>query len=59
MGFAVIHAVLIEKIELPQEQLTIIDPAYPPAGRRIWVLEQFEMGWRLACQQTIVIAPPM
>lgn len=59
MGFAVIHAVIVEKIELLQEQITIIDPAYPPAGRRTWALGQFQIGWRLARQQTIVIEPPM
>lgn len=57
LGLAVIHAVVVEEIDVEQGQITIIDPAYLPDGRRTWPLGLFQLGWKLAHNQTILIAP--
>lgn len=55
LGLAVIHAVIVEEIDVQQGQITIIDPAYSPDGRRMWPLGLFQIGWKLARNQTILI----
>lgn len=56
LGLAIIHAVIVEEIDVEQEQIIVIDPAYSPDGRRIWPLGLFQLGWKLARNQTILIA---
>jgi hypothetical protein len=56
LGLAIIHAVVVEEINIEQGQITIIDPAYSPDGRRTWTLGLFQLGWKLARNQTILIA---
>ena len=56
LGLAIIHAVIVEEIDLQQEQITIIDPAYLPDGRRAWPRGLFQLGWKLARNQTILIS---
>lgn len=51
LGLAVIHAVIVEEIDLQQGQITNIDPAYSPDGRRTWSLGLFQIGWKLARNQ--------
>ena len=56
LGVPVIHAVVIESVDpLSEQTITILDPAYPPTGRRLWSMAQFEMGWGLARHQVILI----
>jgi len=35
----------------------VVEPAHPSNGRREWPLGLFEIGWRLARFQVIVIVP--
>jgi ABC-type bacteriocin/lantibiotic exporter with double-glycine peptidase domain len=56
LGINVIHAILVEMIDsLDDGQIHIIDPTHPPTGRRTWTLKQFEVSWRLARNQVILI----
>jgi ABC-type bacteriocin/lantibiotic exporter with double-glycine peptidase domain len=55
MGISVTHAVIVESIDLESEIVTVIDPAFPPAGRRLWSLALFEIGWKMARCQTILV----
>lgn len=57
LGLNVIHAVIIEAIDTAARNVSVLDPAYPPAGRCEWMLDLFEVGWRLARYQTILIMP--
>lgn len=58
LGIAVIHAVVVTTIDVHQEQITVLDPSYVPDGRRVWGLGLFQMGWKLARNQTILISRP-
>jgi ABC-type bacteriocin/lantibiotic exporter with double-glycine peptidase domain len=55
LGLNVIHAVIIENTDVATRSVRVLDPSYPPAGRREWTLDLFEVGWRLARYQTILI----
>lgn len=57
LGVNVIHAVIIELMDTAHGNMRVIDPAYPPAGYRNWSLGLFEVGWRLARRQCILIMP--
>jgi ABC-type bacteriocin/lantibiotic exporter with double-glycine peptidase domain len=57
LGVKVIHAVIVEAMNTQVGQVWVIDPAYPPTGRREISLSLFEAGWRLARYQTILVAP--
>ncbi len=57
LGLNVIHAVIVEAIDTQRRQVRVIDPAYPPTGRREWALDLFEAGWRLARYQVILVIP--
>ena len=57
LGLNVIHAVIIEAINIQDRYIHVIDPAFPPTGRREWTLDLFEQGWRLARYQVILISP--
>lgn len=57
LGLNAIHAVIVESVDVQAGRVRVIDPAYPPTGRREWALDRFEVGWRLARYQVILIAP--
>ena len=57
LGINVTHAVVVDIIEPQTSQIHVIDPAYPPTGRRVFTLSLFEIGWRLARHQTILVKP--
>ena len=57
MGVGVIHAVVVEAVDLQARTIHVIDPAYAPHGRREWALDQFEVGWRRARFQAILGRP--
>ncbi len=57
LGLNVVHAVVVESLEAQADQIQVIDPAYPPTGRRTLSLRLFEIGWQLARGQTILIKP--
>lgn len=54
-GINVIHAVIVEAIDTQAGQVQVIDPAYPPTGRRVLPLSLFQVGWKLARNQTILV----
>lgn len=56
LGVPVIHAVVVESIESQPGQLTVLDPAFPPKGQRLWSIGLFEIGWQLARNQVITIS---
>lgn len=56
LGIVIIHAVVVVTIDRQQEQITVLDPAHPPDGRRTWGLGLFQIGWQLARNQTILIS---
>lgn len=56
MGIGVLHAVILETLHSEEGTLTIIDPAFPPTGRRLWSVGLFEIGWQLARNQVILIS---
>jgi hypothetical protein len=58
LGVNVIHAMIVEAIDVQAGYVRVVDPAYPPTGRRTLTLRLFEAGWRLARCQTILVAPP-
>jgi len=58
LGINVIHAVIVEAMDVQAGRVWVIDPAYPPTGRRALSLSLFEAGWRLARCQTILVVPP-
>lgn len=58
LGINVIHALIVEAIDVQAGRVRVIDPAYPPTGRRMLSLPLFEAGWRLARCQTILVVPP-
>jgi len=59
LGVNVIHAVIVEVLDSTDpQQIHVIDPTCPPTGRRVWALGLFEIGWRLARHQIIMITPP-
>jgi hypothetical protein len=57
LGLNVIHAVIIEAIDVVAQNIHVIDPAFPPMGHREWKLDLFEVGWRSVRYQTIMILP--
>ncbi len=57
IGTNVVHAVIIGNIDTAANSIQVIDPAYPPDGRRIWSIELFEIAWRLARFQIIFVMP--
>lgn len=57
IGVSVIHAVIVEAIDIQAQIIRVVDPAFAPTGRREWSIELFEVGWRLARFQTILIHP--
>jgi hypothetical protein len=57
LGINVIHAVIVEVIDMSANQVQVIDPAYPPTGHRTLPLNLFEVGWRLVRGQAILVAP--
>ena len=57
LGVNVIQAVIIETLDEQAGQVQVIDPAFPPTGRRIFSLSMFETAWRSAQYQTILVAP--
>ena len=57
LGINVIHAVLVQAIDIADGEIQVIDPAYPPNGRRVFALELFEVAWKLARYQTILVQP--
>jgi len=57
LGVNVIHAVIVETIDIEAGQVQVIDPTYPPTGRRRWTLGMFTIGWQLARRQVILMAP--
>ena len=57
LGITVIHAIVVESIPpLEEEQLSVLDPAYPPRGHRQWSIDLFKIGWQLARNQVILIS---
>lgn len=56
LGIQAIHAVIVEIIDSQQGLITVIDPAFPPHGRRTWSISLFEIGWQLARNQVILVA---
>lgn len=56
-GVNVIHAVIVEPIDVQAKRVSVLDPAFPPTGPREWGLELFEIGWRLARYQVILVSP--
>ncbi len=57
LGVNVVHAVVVEAIDGRANYVRVVDPAYPPAGRRTWPLGLFEMAWRAVRYQALVITP--
>jgi ABC-type bacteriocin/lantibiotic exporter with double-glycine peptidase domain len=57
LGITVIHAVILDAIDTTAKIVHVIDPAHPPNGRREWPLDLFEVGWRLARHQIIMVLP--
>ena len=55
LGLNINHAIVIESIEPTSETIIALDPAYPPTGRREWKLGLFEIGWKMAHRQTILV----
>ena len=53
-----IHAVIIQEIQQSEKTITVIDPMYPPKGRREWSLPLFNIGWQIARRQVICISAP-
>ena len=53
-----IHAVIIQEIQQQGKTITVIDPLYPPKGRREWSLPLFNIGWQIARRQVICISVP-
>jgi len=58
LGIRVIHALIVEAIDVQSGQVNVLDPAYPPTGRRKFRLAPFEAAWHLARYQTILVVPP-
>jgi len=58
IGVNVIHAVVLRSLDVQRNQIQILDPAFPPQGERVWSLDQFQLAWRAARYQTILILPP-
>ncbi|HXV99861.1 MAG TPA: cysteine peptidase family C39 domain-containing protein [Anaerolineae bacterium] len=59
LGVNVIHAMIVENIDVQADQVQVIDPAYPPSGQRTIPLGLFEVGWRLVQNQTILVIPAL
>lgn len=55
LGINVIHAVVVESIDYVAETITVVDPAFPPTGRRKWALDLFAIAWEMARYQTILV----
>jgi len=56
LGIGVIHAVIVEEMDVQQGRIKVIDPSFLPDGRRMWTFGLFQMGWKLALNQTILIS---
>ncbi len=57
IGISVIHAVIVEIVDIQAGIVQVVDPVHAPTGRRIWPLALFEVGWRLARYQAILVQP--
>lgn len=57
LGLNLLHAVVIDAIDTEGGTIQVVDPAYPPTGQRVWQQPLFEIGWRMARGQTILIRP--
>lgn len=55
LGQNVAHAVIVTDIDQAAAEIRVMDPAYPPNGKRTWALGQFQLGWQMARFQIIVI----
>jgi hypothetical protein len=58
LGKDIRHAVIVSDIDTQLDQIHVIDPKAPPLGQRIWSFDLFEIAWRRARYQTILITPP-
>jgi hypothetical protein len=58
LGLSLRHAVVLLDLNVYQRQVRVVDPAFTPDGLRVWSLDLFEMAWRMAHCQTILITPP-
>jgi hypothetical protein len=56
LGIVATHAVIVEAIDDEATTIVVIDPAHPPDGRRMIPLALFEISWRLARGQVILVA---
>ena len=57
IGMNVIHAVIVETVDIQAGIIQVVDPAHAPTSRRTWSLALFEAGWRLARYQAILVQP--
>lgn len=58
LGINVIHAVVVESIDIEDESISVLDPSFPPTGHRQWSLTLFNLAWQAARRQTILIELP-
>lgn len=57
-GISVIHAVVLDTLDESKQEIHVLDPAFPPDGKRVWTMDQFALGWRAARYQTIFVSLP-
>lgn len=56
LGVQVLHALVLESIDFQAREIHLLDPAFPPNGKRVWSLDLFERGWELARYQVVWIS---
>lgn len=55
-GLNVIHSVVVEMIDPTNETIEVLNPAHEPLGYHQWPLSLFEVAWRMARNQAVLIA---
>ena len=56
LAINVIHAVVVQSLDIQAQTIHVIDPAFPK-GHRSWAIGLFERGWQLATYQTVLVGP--